>query len=289
MIDIVAQRVAKSSRGGLFTAPHLLLITFPDGRPDGELSVRIEHSALSAALEIPLPDQLLELRIRARYPASCSGGRRSAADLGRLRWWRPHPGSCGATGSGPDCDRLKIKRSSMDRSLRTSFSIRAAISLSTTPREYASICRTRSAMRHWPSRMETRRNTPSSMFRGQVRHSRSSTRMGEKRRSRLGRSCHWFRDRPMRSSSAAMMRTPALTYGEPSISKRSAEAGTRRIALATMLGQAPHDEICVWPRGDSRRAVTLVELAPATSPDKNSRRKGIGATVNCRLPCISRC
>ena len=94
MIDIVAQRVAKSSRGGLFTAPHLLLITFPDGRPDGELSVRIEHSALSAALEIPLPDQLLELRIRARYPASCSGGRRSAADLGRLRWWRPHPGSC---------------------------------------------------------------------------------------------------------------------------------------------------------------------------------------------------
>ena len=63
MIDIVAQRVAKSSRGGLLTAPDRLLITFPDGRPDGQLSVRIEHPALSKALEIPLADQLLEIEI----------------------------------------------------------------------------------------------------------------------------------------------------------------------------------------------------------------------------------
>lgn len=265
MIAIVAQRVAKSPRGGLFTAPDRLLITFPDGRPDGQLSVRIEHPALSASLEIPLPDQLLELEFKldTRLPArgvagllqtsvGFAGGGRVLVRASYWIWPGLRSIEDQTKFDGPVPSNFVLHKSSH---LFVDDTARICLNLHDTFR-YATL-----AFRD--------RNATEYAFFDVPRPGTTLALVDED-----------GREAPIAAGSKLSLvpgSTNALVIrsddADASLDIRGTihqqafgRSGTRRIALATMLGQAPHDEIRVWPRGDSRRAVTLVELAPATSP-----------------------
>jgi hypothetical protein len=285
LIEVVATKVGRGTHGPLLTRPTELRVAFTGGRPEGNLMLRAEHPALATALSLQLPPgDMVSIPFEDALPAhgpvgplriSLGFGEDSRVLVRASNWvW---PGlrrlEGGSSFDGPAPDNLDLLQS---RHIVRDSSGRISLDVSESYR-----C---ASLTFWTAD-------------GRSAHfevSRPGTSMAIVDED--------GRERPLQPGSAL----PLLPTTAGSLVIRSddidaaldirgtvhpkafGKSGVRRIALASLVGPASHNELRLWPRGDQRQCRTLLELSPATMPHsfgiERDRRTGqlrIDATFEC--------
>lgn len=291
-IEMVAAIVGRGKGGGrLLASPSLIRIRFVNGRPEGQLSLQIEHPATAKVIsqELP-PGEDIEIDISddldVEGPAgplrvSVSFGENSRVLVRASNWVWPGLKSLkdGVSFEGPIPPNLDFAQSSY---IVNSEWNQASLDLSADYR-----CATlafHSAGNEATAFFDViRPGTTISLADedGTERSIQPGTRL-----SIVAGSTSSLVIRSDDAEAALDIRgvTHLTAFGR---------SGVRRIGLASLLGPAPHSRIRLLPRGEERQARDLIEVISATAPtafhverDRRSGQLVIRADFDCVIDAV---
>lgn len=290
-IEMVAAIVGRGKGGGLLASPSLIRIRFANGRPEGQLSLQIEHPAITKVIsrELP-PGEDIEIDISGDLdvegPAgplrvSVGFGENSRVLVRASNWVWPGLKSLkdGVSFDGPIPPNLDFAQSSYI--IKTEWN-QASLDVSADYR-----CATLAF--HGAG-------NEAKVFFDVIRPGTTialADEDGTERSIQPGTRLSIVAG----STSTLVIRSDdaeaALDIRGVIHATAFGRSGVRRIGLASLVGPAPHSHIRLLPRGEEREARDLIEVVSATAPTafhvERDRRAGqlvIRADFDCVIDAV---
>jgi hypothetical protein len=261
-VEIIGPRVARGTPGSLFGSPQAIEVEFPNGRPDGALSLQVKHAALSEPLVIDIPEgEAFRFDLQDSFPQRGPAGPLSASVTFRegsrvlvrsSNWvW---PGLNGFVDGS--CFDGPVPPNYSDQSMHLSRNDEARLCLDLSQRYRAALlC------------FDTAGGSTA-----QFEIARPGTNLAivdeDGREQPLEEGCR-LAALPG-STSALIIRSDdaeaALDIRGVVYERAFGRSGKRRLGLSSLSGPALNDKITLLPHGERALSRTLLEVASAASP-----------------------